>query len=327
MSYENNNVVARSGNEPEQIDLIELLIQLWRGKWTIAIFIILGLAIAGVYLTVTKEKWTSTAVITMPDAGQIAGYTNAMSVLSGDPNFKVSDIQQQVIGRFGSSFSALASTLQNQAEPEKLTIDPSVSGQALPLRVTYQGPTAKEAQQKLAEYIQQVDEEIAQELDHDLRTNIKMQSQDLAQSLVTQEKVAEEQKALRLKQIALALTVARDANIQNPQVQQAENVSQDTLFLLGRPALEAMIKNEAARPLVFSEEYYKTRQHLLDIRTLAPDVSSVHAYRYVMKPNLPIRKDGPKRALTLVLAVLLGGMVGAGVVLVRNAARNYKAKA
>ena len=50
-------------------------------------------------------------------------------------------------------------------------------------------------------------------------------------------------------------------------------------------------------------------------------------YRYVMKPTLPIRRDSPKRGLTLVLAVLLGGMIGAGVVLGRNALRNYKPKA
>lgn len=327
MSYENNNVVAKSGNEPEQIDLIDLFFQLWRGKWTIAIFVILALVIVGAYLSVAKERWTSTAVITIPDAGQIAGYTNAMRVLSGDPAFKVSDVQQQVISRFSASFSALAATLQNQNEPEKLTIEPSVTGQAFPLKVTYQGQTAQEAQHKLAQYIQQIDDEIAKELDHDLKTNINSRSEDLSQSLATQEKVAEEQKALRLKQIALALTVARDANIENPQAQQAQDVSQDTLFLLGRPALEAMIKNEAARPLVFSDDYYKTRQRLLDIRTLVPDASNVHAYRYVMKPDLPIRRDSPKIALVIVLAVLLGGMIGAGVVLGRNAVRNYKYKA
>jgi chain length determinant protein (polysaccharide antigen chain regulator) len=58
---------------------------------------------------------------------------------------------------------------------------------------------------------------------------------------------------------------------------------------------------------------------------VAPD--SINTYRYVMKPILPVRRDSPKKALTLVLAVLLGGMIGAGVVLGRNALRSYKAKA
>ena len=41
---------------------------------------------------------------------------------------------------------------------------------------------------------------------------------------------------------------------------------------------------------------------------------------------VPIRRDSPKKAITLILAVLLGGMVGAGIVLGRNALRNYNAK-
>ncbi|NPN98282.1 hypothetical protein HC440_21505, partial [Escherichia coli] len=56
------------------------------------------------------------------------------------------------------------------------------------------------------------------------------------------------------------------------------------------------------------------------------DKLDIHAYRYVMKPTLPIRRDSPKKAITLILAVLLGGMVGAGIVLGRNALRNYNAK-
>ncbi|EEW3693829.1 LPS O-antigen chain length determinant protein WzzB, partial [Escherichia coli] len=56
------------------------------------------------------------------------------------------------------------------------------------------------------------------------------------------------------------------------------------------------------------------------------DDLDIHAYRYVMKPMLPIRRDSPKKAITLILAVLLGGMVGAGIVLGRNALRNYNAK-
>lgn len=98
------------------------------------------------------------------------------------------------------------------------------------------------------------------------------------------------------------------------------------MFLLGSDALNAMVEHEATRPLVFSPEYYRTRQTLLDIADLKVDNINVHAYRYVMKPTLPVRRDSPKKAITLILAVLLGGMVGAGIVLGRNALRNYNAK-
>jgi chain length determinant protein (polysaccharide antigen chain regulator) len=46
-----------------------------------------------------------------------------------------------------------------------------------------------------------------------------------------------------------------------------------------------------------------------------------------MKPDLPIRRDSPKRGIVLILSVLLGGLIGSGVVLGRNALRNYQRKA
>lgn len=326
MTHNDNNTASKGNHLPEQVDFVDLLFQLWRGKWIIAIFVFLTLALAAVYVMVAKEKWTSTAVITMPDAGQITGYTNAMNVLNGS-SMDVNEIQQRVIGRFNSSFSALAETLENQQNPEKLTIDTAVKGQPLPLKLTYQGDSAENAQKTLAQYIQQVDEQIADELDQDLAINIKSRTTELVASLATQEKVAQEQKDLRLKQISAALKVAQEAQIKTPQVQQTQEVTQDTLFLLGGEALESMIKNESARPLVFPDNYYQMRKNLLDIARVKTDPANMHSYRYVMKPNLPVRRDSPKRALTLILALLLGGALGSGFVLTRNALRNYQPKA
>ncbi|MDQ9376055.1 LPS O-antigen chain length determinant protein WzzB [Escherichia coli] len=325
MRVENNNVSGQN-HDPEQIDLIDLLVQLWRGKMTIIISVIVAIALAIGYLAVAKEKWTSTAIVTQPDVGQIAGYTNAMNVIYGSAVPKVSDIQASLIGRYSTAFSALAETLDNQEEAEKLTIEPTVKNQSLPLAVSYVGETAEGAQKQLAQYIQQVDDQVNEELEKDLKDNIALRMKNLQDSLKTQEVVAQEQKDLRIRQIQEALQYANQAQVAKPQVQQTEDVTQDTLFLLGSEALESMIKHEATRPLVFSPNYYQTRQNLLDIESLKVDDLNIHAYRYVMKPTLPIRRDSTKKAITLILAVLLGGMVGAGIVLGRNALRNYNAK-
>lgn len=123
------------------------------------------------------------------------------------------DIQNRAIGRFNSSFSALAQALENQEDPEKLTIEPTVKGQSLPLTVSYQGESAEAAQKQLAQYIQQVDEQTAKELTLDLRDNLKQQITTLNDSLQNQEKVAQEQKDLRIKQITEALKNAEAAKI------------------------------------------------------------------------------------------------------------------
>lgn len=326
MSVSDNNISGRS-NDPEQIDLIDLVVQLWRGKVTIIVCVVVAIVLAVGYLAVAKEKWTSTAIITQPDVAQIATYNNALNIVYGSSAPKVSDLQTNVIGRFSTSLSALAEALDNQEEPEKLTIEQSVKGQPLPLAVSYVSNSAEGAQRQLAEYIQQTDEKVAKELKLDLTDNIKLQKTTLEDSLKTQEVVAQEQKALRIKQIQEALRYAEQANVTKPQLQQTQDVTQDSMFLLGSDALKSMIAHEATRPLILSDNYFQTKQKLLDIENLKPEGAEMHAYRYVMKPTLPIRRDSPKKAIVLVLAVLLGGMIGAGVVLGRNALRGYKAKA
>lgn len=326
MSVSDNNMSGRS-NDPEQIDLIDLLVQLWRGKVTIVVAIVVAIVLAVGYLAVAKEKWTSTAIITQPDVAQIATYNNALNIVYGSAAPKVTELQANVIGRFSTSFSALSEALDNQEKPEKLTIEQSVKGQQLPLVVSYVGASPEEAQRQLAEYIQQTDEKVAKELALDLVDNIKLQTTTLQDSLKTQEVVAQEQKELRLKQIQEALRYAEQANVTKPQLQQTQEVTQDSMFLLGSDALKSMIAHEATRPLVFSDNYFQTKQKLLDIENLKLEGAEMHAYRYVMKPTLPIRRDSPKKSITLVLAVLLGGMIGAGIVLGRNALRGYKAKA
>ncbi len=260
MKVENNNISGHN-NDPEQIDLIDLLVQLWRGKMTIIATVIVAIVLAIGYLAVAKEQWTSTAIVTQPDVGQIAGYNNAMNVIYGQAAPKVADLQEALIGRFSSAFSALAEMLDNQEEREKLTIEPAVKNQPLPLAVSYVGKTAADAQKKLAEYIQQVDDRVNEELEKDLKDNIALGMKTLQFSLKTQEVVAQEQKTLRIRQIQEALQYANQAQVTKPQIQQTgENITQDTLLLLGSEALGSMIKHEATRPLVFSPNYYQTRQ-------------------------------------------------------------------
>ena len=275
MSVNDNNVSGRS-NDPEQIDLIDLVMQLWRGKLTIIVAVVIAIACAAGYLAVAKEKWTSTAIITQPDVGQIATYNNALNVLYGASAPKVTELQANVISRFSTSFSALAETLNNQEKPEKLSIEQSVKGQPLPLAVSYVGGSPEDAQRQLAEYIQQTDEKVAKELELDLVDNIKLQTTTLQDSLKTQEVVAQEQKDLRIKQIQEALRYAEQAGVIKPQIQQTQDVTQDSMFLLGSDALKSMIEHESTRPLILSDNYFQTKQKLLDIENLKLEGAELH---------------------------------------------------
>ncbi|EMH4162861.1 LPS O-antigen chain length determinant protein WzzB [Pluralibacter gergoviae] len=317
--------------EPEQIDFIGILVKLWKGRFIIITSICICVVLSVAYIFLAKEKWLSTSIVTQPDAGQIYPYVHALDTVYGSNASKINDVQLSIIQRFGSSFSALSETLSNKTEPEKLTIEEAVKGQGLPLKLTYTGESAESAQKILASYIQRVDDEVSKGLASDLISTIKMRKFDLQQSLTTQERVVSEQKDLRMAQINQALAVAQQSDITKPQVSQADQVSQDTMFLLGSDALQAMVKNESHRPLPFPDSYYQTRQSLLDVMNLingenSDDIKAgeIHSYRYVMKPSLPIKRESPKRILTLFLAIILGGIIGSCIVLSRDAFINYK---
>jgi chain length determinant protein (polysaccharide antigen chain regulator) len=325
MNQDNNNVVKNHISEPaETIDLIDLIMQLWKGKVTIIAFAVAAVAIAAIYLFVAKEKWTSEAIVTLPDSGQIANYNNGMNVLYGAGAPTIVDIQERFFGRFNSAISALSEQLDNQEKPEKLTIEESVKGQPVPLKVSYVSTSAAEAQKTLTTYIQQINKRVVGELDDDLKTSINSKVEDLKVDLTTKEKIAQEKKDKRLEILNQALIVAQQSNIKNTLVQQAETLSEDTLFVLGSDALSATIKNEATRPLPLDDSYFNARQSLLAINALKSKPETTYAFRYVMKPSLPIRRDSPKKGLTLVLGALVGLILGSGVVLGRNALRNYK---
>ncbi|EDY5736441.1 LPS O-antigen chain length determinant protein WzzB [Salmonella enterica] len=318
---ENNSPRVRE-DIPEQIDLIDLAMQLWHGVATIIVFILAGILVAVGYLVLAEEQWTSTAIITRPDIGQVTSYYNVMAVVYGKEAPGITEVQTAIADRFSSAFSALSDSLRNQKEPEKLSVEPSEKGQPFPVKVSYVGTTAGEAQRRLAEYLRQVEEKTVKELNEEMKTTIVLHTGFLLSALRQQEVVAREQKDQHIRQLEAALRYAEEAKIDKPHTRNTQYVTQDTMFLLGKDALKSMTENEATRPLTFSDDYYQMKQKLLDIRSLKPD--TVHPYRCIMPPRLPVRRDSPKTALTLVLAVLLGGMAGAGMVLGRNALRNYK---
>ncbi|WP_439291691.1 MULTISPECIES: LPS O-antigen chain length determinant protein WzzB [Rahnella] len=321
MNQDNKMTNNRATKQNEDIDLIEVFMQLWRGKWIIALFMVLTIILSIAYLFVAKEKWTSEAIVTYPDSGQIANYNNAMSVLYNQNPANaptVVDVQQRFFSRFNSAISALSQQLGNQIRPEKLTITPAVKDQPIPLIISYTAGTAGEAQKTLTTYIQQINKRVVTELDNDLQISINSKVEDLKADLATQEKVAQEKKNRRLQMLNQALIIAQQANIKDTRVQQAETLSEDTLFVLGSNALSATIKNEATRPLPFDVSYYQTRQSLLAISALKSKPDSTYSLRYVMKPDLPIYRDSPKKSLILLFGALMGIILGSVVVLGRN---------
>ena len=71
----------------DEIDLRELLMLLWKGKWIIIVCTILCTALAIVYVLMAKEQWSSTAKIAEPQVSDYSEYQN--QVVQFQPIFDV----------------------------------------------------------------------------------------------------------------------------------------------------------------------------------------------------------------------------------------------
>ncbi|MDU5829008.1 MAG: Wzz/FepE/Etk N-terminal domain-containing protein, partial [Mixta calida] len=122
-------------NSDDELDLLDVVAQLWSGKKTIILTVLVFLLLAAIYLFFAKEKWTSEAIVTQPSAGQVANYNAALNVLySQYPQDKpgLADLQRQLFGRFSASLYALSGSLQNLENPLNLNVAPVTAGQAEP---------------------------------------------------------------------------------------------------------------------------------------------------------------------------------------------------
>lgn len=314
-------------NKDDELDLLDVIAQLWRGKIIIAASVFIMMILTTIYLTYASEKWTSDAIVTQPSAGQVANYNAALNVLySQYPQDKlaINDLQKQLFYRFSASISALSGSLQNLQAPEDLKVDQVVTGQNDPLRITFTDETGQQAQQQLRKYIQKVNDDVVDDFGADIERNLAVKERELGESLISQTQVAKDRKQQRIEVLRQALKIAEASNIQTSQLRQAEYLSDDTLYLLGTTALQAMIANESTKPLAFDDYYYGTQRALLSIKNLKIQVDNLQAYRFIMAPDLPIRRDSPKKTMTMLLAIIFGGVIGSVIVLGRNMARNYR---
>lgn len=311
----------------DELGLLDIMVQLWNGKKTIIITIVITVLLAVAWVLLAKEKWTSKAIVTLPAAGQVANYNAALSVLyAQSPQDKpaIGDLQQQLFNRFSGSISALSSELENLDEPLQLRVQQVIKGSREPLRISFTAESPEAARKQLGEYIQRVNDDVVDDYGADIRRSLSVKTRELSDLLDTQKQIALDKKDLRIDVIKQALKIAEASNISHSQLNQAEYLSDDTLYLLGTTSLQAMITNEATRPLPLDGSYYDTQRALLAMTHLKIQVDNLQSYRYISPADLPVRRDSPKRVLTVLLSVILGGIIGSAIVLGRVVSQQYR---
>jgi len=328
MSQKNNtNSEQCESIKYKELDLLDIVFLLWQGKWIIITLIIITVGAAGVYLKTSKDKWKSTAVLTQPEAAQMAYYSIILNNIYA-PNKSVNNtqnlpdplspniLQQSLFNRFSASLAAPSSVNVSISQLDK-TLN-------YPLSISLTADSASHAQAQLSHYIQQVGDAIVNDYVAEIDTSIREKTRELTASLAAQKDIAGQRNEHRLAVIRYALKIAEASNVSSSQLHQAENLSDETLYLLGTDALKAMIANESEKPPVLDKQYFDTQAQLLAISQLKPDAKNLQPFTYITEPDLPSSPVTLRKSLILLVAAIFGALAGSAIVMVRNMVGTYR---
>lgn len=301
--------------EHQEIDLFDLLFQLWKGKRIIFGSMLFALAIATAYLLFYKPSWVSTAVVAQPNAGQVADYSNTMSALypsavkndDAAKNFlpSTADIRSGIFERFSALLSARVSeeTYKDVVRTEALKMTlAQIPGASVPVKITYTAKSPEKLDATLRSLLEEINQDVEKQLINDLRTSISLRTQELDASLPIQQKLAEKQRVQRAEELNQAMQNAG-----------AEG-----------EALSVVIKNNTDRQLNYADEYLRTQEQLLMLAALAPEKMKIDTFYYVVEPGVPVEVQRVTMPFIVLLSLLLGAIAGAGIILTRNALHHYQ---
>lgn len=335
----------------DEIDLRELLLVLWRQK--VLILLVTGaLAIAGiVYAMTARQVWTSQAVISEPSVSQVAALQLAVdklqAIMSGSllttPEFSSLErpaIYQSFISAFNSMDNKRAFFAQEgiyAAEIEKFGISDKFDERAVmsklaesvsakiqdknsqEMTLNFSAETSELALRRLKKYIDFVQQQQLK------RKNAELQSiwQNRIKTLTVQydsvkaDTLLKRQEELQLVGYSLRISKAAgvDAPLERIDSQEVFNIQLGTKGL----AEKFKILNEIKAPELLNPELGKIRLQLSSLKALKLTNADFQSFNMIDSPEEPFTRDKPKRPLIVILATLLGGMLGVTIVLVRHA--------
>ncbi|QIF43780.1 LPS O-antigen chain length determinant protein WzzB [Aeromonas veronii] len=338
-----NQWVQESGLD--EIDLRELMLVLWRQKLLIML-VTLMFSLGGIaYALLAPQQWSASAVVAEPKPEEMTPMLKVSKLatvlgLGGFPSGK--DLYQEFILEFNSyenrrdylkASPLFTEVVKNDGLDGKAQVrwlrDWSKSVTAQPVdkkgevpgvELKFAAPTSEKSLAMLEGYIDYI---------------IKLQQKQLIQRLAeqrdlqldgmnTEYRIMQEDTKRTLQQeiveLAMANKVAKAAGVSAP----LENYNAQDRFLisLGSKGLEEKLSLLKSIDL---EVYQPTLQSLqvkmARLKSISLDGIAFRPFSYLEAPDEPLSRDKPKRPLIVVLATLLGGMLGVGIVLVKHAFR------
>lgn len=348
---------ALSSNSKE-IDLLHLVDILWRAKTRI-IAIAFGFAVVGLLASfLMPQKWTSQAVITTAEPSQwqeLEKTLVGLRVLDVDVSVKKSEVFTQFIKKF-NSLSLLEEYLRTSpvimdqlkgAEIDPLDLHRAIVGLSDKMKavdnnfgkknepalftswtLSFTGPNPEEAQKVLKGYIDYISAIVVKETLDDMRNRLDIKTHFEKEKLALELIKLKNQLDAKINRLHYSLEIATAAGIAKPVYSNGQAVKDDPDFsiALGADGIAKKLQIEKGVTDLadINGDLRNLQYHVQQLTALNISDVSFEPFKYQLTPSLPVKKDGPGKALIILLAGLVGGMVGCGAVLLQNAMLSRK---
>lgn len=336
-----------------EIDLFSLIEVLWQAKRRI-LATVFAFACVGLLLSfLLPQKWTSQAIVTPAESVQWQGLERtltALRVLDMEVGVDRGSVFNLFIKKF-SSPSLLEEYLRSSPyvmdQLKGAQIDEQDLHRAIVLlsekmkavdsnvgkknetslftswTLSFTAPTREEAQKVLAGYIQYISDIVVKETLENIRNQLEIKTRYEQEKLAMDRVRLKNQLDANIQRLHYSLEIANAAGIKRPVYSNGQAVKDDPDFSISLGADGISRKLEIEKGVTDVAEIdgdLRNRQYHVE-QLAAMNVSDVKftPFKYQLSPSLPVKKDGPGKAIIIILAALIGGMMACGGVLLRHA--------
>ncbi|EKE8327074.1 LPS O-antigen length regulator [Salmonella enterica] len=336
-----------------EIDLFSLIEVLWQAKRRI-LANVFAFACVGLLLSfLLPQKWTSQAIVTPAESVQWQGLERTLTPLRV-LDMEVSVDRGSVFNLFIKKFSS-PSLLEEYLRSSPYVMDQLKGAQideqdlhraivvlsekmkAVDSNVgkknetslftswtlSFTAPTREEAQKVLAGYIQYISDIVVKETLENIRNQLEIKTRYEQEKLAMDRVRLKNQLDANIQRLHYSLEIANAAGIKRPVYSNGQAVKDDPDFSISLGADGISRKLEIEKGVTDVAEIdgdLRNRQYHVE-QLAAMNVSDVKftPFKYQLSPSLPVKKDGPGKAIIIILAALIGGMMACGGVLLRHA--------
>ncbi len=336
-----------------EIDLFSLIEVLWQAKRRI-LATVFAFACVGLLLSfLLPQKWTSQAIVTPAESVQWQGLERTLTALRV-LDMEVSVDRGSVFNLFIKKFSSpslleeyLRSSPYVMDQLKGAQIDEQDLHRAIVLlsekmkavdsnvgkknetslftswTLSFTAPTREEAQKVLAGYIQYISDIVVKETLENIRNQLEIKTRYEQEKLAMDRVRLKNQLDANIQRLHYSLEIANAAGIKRPVYSNGQAVKDDPDFSISLGADGISRKLEIEKGVTDVAEIdgdLRNRQYHVE-QLAAMNVSDVKftPFKYQLSPSLPVKNDGPGKAVIIILAALIGGMMACGGVLLRHA--------